>query len=244
MRNTIDVDVANDSVDLVCSVSADAAESCINFIVDHDITVTLARDGTETSSEVQSVKGIACYMLDDACLRRAGEFTVETEGITPLRFFVEMDVPESKQFMICYLDGMFYIRYSTTSSSGSGGAVESVNGQTGAVVLYADDIGAARKQHTHKPADIGAAKAEHTHAADDVGALPADGTAVDSNKLGGVGAQQYALKSEIPIYGGGMGGMYALHIDDNGHLICTYDGSEPPPLSIDENGHLIYTIGA
>lgn len=38
-------------------------------------------------------------------------------------------------------------------------------------------------------------------------------------------------------------GMYAFHIDESGHLICTYDSTDPPPLSIDERGHLIYTIG-
>lgn len=33
-----------------------------------------------------------------------------------------------------------------------------------------------------------------------------------------------------------------MHIDENGHLILTYTGDNPPPLSIDENGHLIYTL--
>jgi len=38
-------------------------------------------------------------------------------------------------------------------------------------------------------------------------------------------------------------GMYAFHIDERGHLICTYDTAETPPLVIDGNGHLIYRIG-
>lgn len=42
--------------------------------------------------------------------------------------------------------------------------------------------------------------------------------------------------------GGSAYGMFAFDIDDNGHLICTYDGSDSPPLSIDENGHLIWTL--
>lgn len=37
-------------------------------------------------------------------------------------------------------------------------------------------------------------------------------------------------------------GMWAFHVDENGHLICTYDTASPPPLSINEDGHLIYTI--
>ena len=39
-------------------------------------------------------------------------------------------------------------------------------------------------------------------------------------------------------------GMYAFHINEDGHLICTYDSTRPPPLSINENGHLIYTVSS
>jgi hypothetical protein len=35
----------------------------------------------------------------------------------------------------------------------------------------------------------------------------------------------------------------AFHIDERGHLICTYESPTQPPLHIDANGHLIYTIG-
>ena len=35
----------------------------------------------------------------------------------------------------------------------------------------------------------------------------------------------------------------SFHIDERGHLICTYESPFPPPLHIDANGHLIYTIG-
>ena len=42
---------------------------------------------------------------------------------------------------------------------------------------------------------------------------------------------------------GGAGiGLPSLHIDEHGHLICTYAGN-PPPLHIDTAGHLIYTYG-
>lgn len=43
--------------------------------------------------------------------------------------------------------------------------------------------------------------------------------------------------------GGGSGaiGLFGFHIDENGHLICTYETETPPPLYIDSNGHLIYT---
>ena len=38
----------------------------------------------------------------------------------------------------------------------------------------------------------------------------------------------------------GMIGLPGLHIDERGHLICTY-AADPPPLHIDAQGHLIYT---
>ena len=41
--------------------------------------------------------------------------------------------------------------------------------------------------------------------------------------------------------GGSSGGEYGFHINEDGHLICTYEQEMPPPLHIDENGHLIYT---
>lgn len=51
-------------------------------------------------------------------------------------------------------------------------------------------------------------------------------------------------KKEIEALGkGGSGGMYAFRIDESGHLICTYESKDPPPLHIDERGHLIYTVG-
>lgn len=42
----------------------------------------------------------------------------------------------------------------STPSGGSGGAVDSVNGQTGVVVLAAADVGAAATSHTHAQSDI------------------------------------------------------------------------------------------
>lgn len=35
-------------------------------------------------------------------------------------------------------------------------------------------------------------------------------------------------------------GMWSMGIDDNGHLILSYEGDDPPDLRIDENGHLVY----
>ena len=50
-------------------------------------------------------------------------------------------------------------------------------------------------------------------------------------------------KEGVPSSGGGGSGIIGLpklHIDENGHLICTYS-EDPPALHIDESGHLIYT---
>lgn len=56
--------------------------------------------------------------------------------------------------------------------SGGGGAVESVNGQTGEVVLDAEDVGAAEETHSHVIGDLPTgtsgttvALGNHTHAA-------------------------------------------------------------------------------
>lgn len=69
-------------------------------------------------------------------------------------------------------------------------------------------------------------------------AIPA-GVEYSISLRGGVFYVRYAATS-----GGGDSnfGMFAFHIDESGHLICTYDGSDPPPLSIDENGHLIWNL--
>lgn len=38
-------------------------------------------------------------------------------------------------------------------------------------------------------------------------------------------------------------GMFAMHVDESGHLILTHNNNEPaPPLSINEEGHMVYTI--
>ena len=34
--------------------------------------------------------------------------------------------------------------------------------------------------------------------------------------------------------------LWAAYIDENGHLIVQYEGTEAPPLRLDENGHLLY----
>lgn len=39
-------------------------------------------------------------------------------------------------------------------------------------------------------------------------------------------------------------GMFAMHVNDSGHLILTHNTTDPaPPLSINEEGHMVYTIG-
>ena len=37
-------------------------------------------------------------------------------------------------------------------------------------------------------------------------------------------------------------GLYGFHVDENGYLILSYTGDNPPDFRIDENGDLIYTI--
>jgi len=37
-------------------------------------------------------------------------------------------------------------------------------------------------------------------------------------------------------------GMFYFNVDEDGHLILTYTGDDPPDFEIDENGHLIWTV--
>lgn len=67
-------------------------------------------------------------------------------------------------------------------------------------------------------------------------------TAVSEKSTSTQQTTQSVTNNYIYSSGGGSAGMFAFYIDDNGHLICTYDTSDPPPLSINENGHLIWEV--
>lgn len=161
MRIAIDYNIDRDEVSLISEVADNScAESCINFTTHKEKTILVhfEQNGERTETTIPVVHCLACYKLNDAAMRTAGEFTVCADGKTPLRFAVEQEIPAGAEYSVSLAKGVFHVR-----------AVSSA--------------------------------------------------------------------------GGGDFGMYAFHIDENGHLICTYDTSDPPPLSIDENGHLIYTIG-
>lgn len=66
-------------------------------------------------------------------------------------------------------------------------------------------------------------------AGDDVYVIPISGTYV---LLGGA------------VAGGGVGGLYAFEIRNDGHLWIVYDTATAPAFSINSAGHLIYQIGA
>ena len=88
--------------------------------------------------------------------------------------------------------------------------VTKVNSKTGEVTLTYEDVGALPNTYVAPVtsvntktgavqltySDVNAAAANHTHTAADVGALPSGGTAADSSKLGGVAAEDYALKTD------------------------------------------------
>lgn len=75
-------------------------------------------------------------------------------------------------------------------------------GDTGAVDGIDYYAGAPKAPGVASPGTAnGVARGDHVHptpSASDVGALPKDATAEDSKKLGGVEANQYALKTDIP----------------------------------------------
>lgn len=207
MRNVIEVDVERNEIVFVGNVyDGSECESCINFIVGHDIDVCLTKDGVERAEAVETVDGVACYILDDATLRSAGEFTVTTAGINPMRFIVERDIPAGKTFSIrLSTDGCLCVRYASDTSGGGGTG--------GAVSWYdvldkpstfppathshtAEDVGAAAAGHTHTATEIGAAAADHTHTAEDVGAAAADHTHT-ATEIGAIPTGQSTLQQTV-----------------------------------------------
>lgn len=50
----------------------------------------------------------------------------------------------------------------------------------------------------------------------------------------------FHIRGPAETSGSGGTGLFGFTIDENGHLICTYEG-EPPALAINAEGHLIYT---
>lgn len=161
MRIAIDYNTDRDEISLISEVADDTcAECCINFVAAQaeSVTVHCEQGGTTTETTIPAINCVACYVLDDAMMRTAGDFTVCAVGKTQMRFVIEQAIPAGGEYTVNLTNGVFYVR--NAASSGDG--------------------------------DFG---------------------------------------------------LFAFHIDDSGHLICTYDTTEPPPLSIDENGHLIYTIG-
>lgn len=67
---------------------------------------------------------------------------------------------------------------SASGGGGSGGAVDSVNGQTGEVVLDAEDVGAAATSHTHSAGQVtGLATVATSGSYDDLDDTPTLGTA-------------------------------------------------------------------
>ena len=128
MRNIIDVNVAENVIELISNIyDGEACESCINFIVDHAVNVTLTADGVERVQTVESVAGVACYVLDDALLRSVGEFTVTTDGVDPLRFIVEKDIPANVNISIRTKDGALCVRCAETNEGAQGGGAVFIN---------------------------------------------------------------------------------------------------------------------
>lgn len=120
MRNVIDFSVERDEVSLFCEIAdASCMESCINFITSAaSLVVRLQQGSTTTETTFSNVSGSACYMLPDAAIRAAGEFTVCANGCTPLRFIVEAAIPAGTEYFISmHANGAFYVR---AASAGSG----------------------------------------------------------------------------------------------------------------------------
>lgn len=72
-------------------------------------------------------------------------FTITLEGDTGVTLIGDvLEIPENAVACVKYISGTdtWSVTYQTNSVGGGGGAVDSVNGQTGVVVLDAEDVGA------------------------------------------------------------------------------------------------------
>lgn len=119
MRNIIDVDIISDRVDLVSNVQSDGVSEClINFRTSNDISVTITKDDISVVSVAKSVNGVARFTVDDTTIRASGEFTVFTDGLTPIRFVVEKNVGANAAYMVRASGGALYVRTATKKSSG------------------------------------------------------------------------------------------------------------------------------
>lgn len=84
-------------------------ESCINFITSAaSVTVHLSQDGATTTETIETTNGAACYVIPDAILRTAGEFTICADGKTPMQFVVSETIAAGKTITLALRNGVFY----------------------------------------------------------------------------------------------------------------------------------------
>lgn len=127
------------------------------------------------------------------------------------------------------LGGIAAEEYALKSEIG-GGNVQSVNevepDEAGNIELTAANVGARPESWTPTAAEVGARPESWMPTAADVGALASDGTAVNAEQLGGVAADQYALKSDI----GGGGGAQIDSIYPVGSIYLSVESTSPANL--------------
>lgn len=124
-------------------------------------------------------------------------------------------------------------------AAGGGGAVESVNGQTGKVVLSAADVGARPAGWTPTAAEVGARPATWTPTAADVGARPATWTPTASD-VGALSTRGGTVNGGIVMYG--QTGATDLQVGAGGHggSVAVYSGAGYP-ASIRKDGEEVAT---
>lgn len=125
MRIAIDYNTERDEISLFSEVADNScAESCINFIAlnAENVTVHFKRNGKTTETKIPVVNCVACYVLDDAAMRTAGEFTVCAAGKSEMRFVIEQAIPTGIEYSVSLTKDVFYVR----SVSLNAGDVENI----------------------------------------------------------------------------------------------------------------------
>lgn len=223
MRNVIDFDVEQDAVSVFCEIAdTSCMESCINFIAEAEtLTVHFNRGGAGYETVIPVVDGSACYMLPDAQMRAAGEFTICAAGKTKMRFVVEQTIAPGTEYSVRLTNGVFYVKCQSANKEDDWIRPKiTLERLANGVLITVEDADGVQTAMVY----------------DGVGGDPGNGEFNCSFYINADG-------DLICTYVGQTAPRFSINAD--GCLIYTYDdGSEAPILSINADGCLIYTTEA
>lgn len=209
-------------------------------------------DNATISLEGTAEGNVASVVMKKSCYNRVGQFAliikIVADSIVNTVFYGEgtmyasaTDTILDEENVVPSLEDLLaQIEVMEEGTQAANTAAVSANAAAARANTEADAAGKAAAQASSAAAKIDGLT---------VSAEKADEALAIITEVGGVKHITFKLpkgdKGEI----GGIGptgpkgdGMYGFSIDENGHLICSYDTDDPPPLSIDGRGHLIYNV--